>query len=180
MFNTNDFVEDLKAYLKQKVVQLDSKFSKLEIYDAYTNEHLPLPPEIDIYIADEYEDESSNSFTEGENISTIMLNIYCYADAMYLESNTEKENAQKTTTYLAQLVKEALTKNNLHSNNSNIISVTKRSYTGAMNTRDTKLYVAIFSYEFKVNNNYVRIDSSNSNSNNEDTNTNNTNEENNN
>ncbi len=157
MFNTNDFVEDLKAYLKQKVVQLDSKFSKLEIYDAYTNEHLPLPPEIDIYIADEYEDESSNSFTEGENISTIMLNIYCYADAMYLKSETEKENAQKSTTYLAQLVKEALTKNNLYSNNSNIISVTKRSYVGATNTRDTKLYVSIFSYEFKVKNNYVKI-----------------------
>lgn len=157
MFDIRDFIDDLKQYLKTTITTLDSSFSELETYDAYTYEHKPTPPEIDIYIVDDREYESSNTYTEGEIISEITLNIYCYADAMVLGNDTEKTNAQQTSTYLAQLVKEALLKNNIYSNNSNIISITKKSFTGAMNVRDTKLFVSIYSYEIKVKNNYTKV-----------------------
>lgn len=157
MFDIRDFIDDLKQYLKAKVISLDNSFSELQTFDAYTYEHNPTPPEIDIYIVDDNEDENSNSYTEGENISDIVLNIYCYTQAMVLGNDSTKTNAQQTSTYLAQLVKEALLKNNIHANNSNVISITKRSFTGAMNERDTKLYVSIYSYEIKVKNNYTKI-----------------------
>ena len=96
MFNIQDFVDDIKAYLKEKVISLDSNFNKLETYDAYTLEHTPTPPEIDVHILDDGEDTYSNSFTEGENISLIVLNIYCYAEAMLFNNDTEKTNAQST------------------------------------------------------------------------------------
>lgn len=157
MFDIRDFINDLKQYLKAKVISLDSSFSELQTFDAYTYEHTPTPPEIDIYIVDDNEDENSNSYTEGENISDIVLNIYCYTQAMVLGNDSTKTNAQQTSTYLAQLVKEALLKNNICQNNSNVISITKRSFTGAMNERDTKLYVSIYSYDIKVKNNYTKI-----------------------
>lgn len=157
MLNTNDFIDDIKKYLKAKVIELDSNFTNLETYTAYTYEHTPKAPEIDVYINDETDDINSNSFTEGENISTISLNIYCYAEAMKLNNDAEKTNAVDTTTLLAQRVKDAMSKNNLYDNNSNIISVDKASYTGAMNVRDTVLYVAIFRYDIKVINNYNKI-----------------------
>ena len=157
MLNTNDFIEDIKAYLKEKVVALDSNFKDLETYTAYTYEHTPKAPEIDVYINDDSDDTNSNSFYEGENVSSISLNIYCYAEAMKLNGSSSKANAVDTTNLLAQRVKEAMLKNNLLENNKNIISSTRTSYTGAMNVRDTVLYVAIFRYDIKVINNYEKI-----------------------
>lgn len=157
MLNTSDFVDDIKKYLKTKVIALDSNFSNLETFTAYTYEHTPKAPEIDVYINDDNDDEISNSFTEGENVSYISLNIYCYGEAMILNSDTKKTSGVEVATLLAQRVKEAMTKNNLLANNSNIISSTRMSYTGAMNVRDTILYVAIFRYDIKVRNNYTKI-----------------------
>ena len=154
--NTIDFVEDIKAYLKEKVVELDSDFSKIETYTAYTLEHKPEPPEIDVYINDDSDDDMSNSF-DGENLSSVSLNIYCYADAMKLKGSNEKTSAVDTTTLLAQYVKQLLMKNQIVSFNSNVISSRRTAYTGAMNVRDTVLYVAILRYDFKILNNYVKI-----------------------
>ena len=156
MINTIDFVDDLKQYLKASITTLDSDFSSLETYTAYTYEHTPKAPEIDIYINDDSDDETSNSF-DGENISNISLNIYCYADAMKLNGSNNKTSAVETTTLLAQYVKDSLKKNTIISANSNIISSTRTAYTGAMNVRDTVLYVAILRYDFKVRNNYTKV-----------------------
>ena len=157
MLNTKDFVDDIKQYLKAKVIELDSNFSDLETYTAYLYEHTPKAPEIDVYINDDNEDETSNSFEEGENITNISLNIYCYGEAMILGNDTKKTSGVDVATILAQRIKEAMLKNNLLANNSNIISSTRTSYTGAMNVRDTILYVAIFRYDIKVLNNYIKI-----------------------
>lgn len=157
MLNTNDFIDDIKEYLKEKVILLDSNFNKLETYTAYTYEHTPKAPEIDVYINDDSEDTISNSFSEGENISNISLNIYCYGDAMTFNNDDKKTSAVDVTTILAQRVKEAMLKNNLLENNNNIISSTRASFTGATNVRDTVLYVAIFRYDIKVLNNYTKI-----------------------
>lgn len=156
MLNTLDFVEDIKTYLKNSITTLDSDFSKLETYTAYTYEHTPQPPEIDVFINDDSEDDLSNSF-DGENISSVSLNIYCYADAMKLKGSSTKTSAVDTTTLLAQYVKQVLKKNEIASINTNIISSTRTAYTGAMNVRDTVLYVAILRYDFKVLNNYNKI-----------------------
>ena len=157
MLNTNDFIDDIKQYLKEKVIALDSNFNKLETFTAYTYEHTPKAPEIDVYINDDTEDINSNSYDNGENISSISLQIYCYGDAMILNNDTKKTSAVDVTTILAQRVKEAMTKNNLLKNNKNIISLTRSSYTGAMNVRDTVLYVAVFRYDINVINNYEKI-----------------------
>lgn len=156
MIDTRDFVDDIKQYLKQRVVELNSDFSKLETYTAYTYEHKPTPPEIDVYINDDSEDDMSNSY-DGENLSVISLNIYCYADAMKLNNSNEKTSAVDTTTLLAQYVKQLLTKNEIISFNPNVISSKRTAYTGAMNVRDTVLYVAILRYDFKILNNYTKI-----------------------
>lgn len=156
MLNTIDFIEDLKEYLKISIVALDNDFSKLDTYTAYTYEHTPTPPEINVYINDDSEDVISNSY-DGENISSVSVNIYCYAEAMQLNNETNKTSAVDTTTLLAQHVKEVLEKNKYASENENIISCSRTSYTGAMNVRDTKLYVAILRYDFKVRNNYIKI-----------------------
>lgn len=156
MLNTIDFIKDLKEYLKISIKALDNDFSKLDTYTAYTYEHTPTPPEIDVYINDDSEDAISNSY-DGENISSVSVNIYCYAEAMQLNNETNKTSAVDTTTLLAQHVKEVLEKNKYASENGNIISCSRTSYTGAMNVRDTKLYVAILRYDFKVRNNYIKI-----------------------
>lgn len=156
MLNTIDFINDLKQYLKTSIITLDSDFSKLDTYTAYTYEHTPTPPEINVYINDDSEDIISNSY-DGENISSVSVNIYCYADAMLLNNDSKKTSAVDTTTLLAQRVKEVLEKNNYAMANENIISCSRTSYTGAMNVRDTKLYVAILRYDFKVRNNYIKI-----------------------
>lgn len=157
MLNTNDFIDDIKKYLKEQVKLLDSNFKDLNTYTAYTYEHTPKAPEIDVYINDDTEDINSNSYAEGENISIISLNIYCYAEAMKLNNDSEKTNAVDVTNLLAQRVKEVMSKNKLQNNNSNIISVERQSYTGAMNVRDTVLYVAIFRYDIKIIENYTKI-----------------------
>ena len=155
--NTKDFVDDIKKYLKEKVVSLDSNFRDLDTYTAYTYEHTPKAPEIDVYVVDDTDDTNSNSYEEGENITNISLYIYCYAEAMKLNNDTEKTNAVDVSTLLADRVKEAMLKNNLYNNNKNVISVEKVSYTGSTNVRDTVLYVAIYRYDIKVLNNYIKI-----------------------
>ena len=157
MLNTNDFIDDIKKYLKEQVILLDSNFKDLNTYTAYTYEHTPKAPEIDVYINDDMEDTISNSYEEGENISVISLNIYCYAEAMKLNNDSEKTNAVDVTNLLAQRVKEVMSKSKLYNKNSNIISSERQSFTGAMNVRDTVLYVAIFRYEIKVIENYTKI-----------------------
>lgn len=157
MLNTNDFIDDIKKYLKEQVILLDSNFKDLNTYTAYTYEHTPKAPEIDVYINDDMEDTNSNSYEEGENISVISLNIYCYAEAMKLNNDSEKTNAVDVTNLLAQRVKEVMSKSKLYNKNSNIISSERQSFTGAMNVRDTVLYVAIFRYEIKVIENYTKI-----------------------
>lgn len=151
-----DFVDDLKQYIKTKVVTLDSSFDALKVDDAYVYEKKPTPPEIDIAIVDFSDDDPSNSY-ESENLSVVVLNFYCYANAMKLGNNTDKSNAVITTTKLADALAKALDKNVFVENNTNVISSSKQSFTGAMSVEDSSLYVAIFRYNFKIKNEYTKI-----------------------
>lgn len=151
-----DFIDDLKQYIKTKVVALDSSFDALQVDDAYVYEKKPTPPEIDIAIVDYSEDDNSNSY-EDEPISIVTLNIYCYANAMKFGNNTAKSNAVISTTRLAECLSNILNKVKFQENNSNVISSTKQSYTGAMSVEDSSLYVAIFRYNFKIRNKYTKI-----------------------
>lgn len=96
MLNTIDFINDLKQYLKTSIITLDSDFSTLDTYTAYTYEHTPTPPEINVYINDDSEDTISNSY-DGENISSVSVNIYCYAGAMLLNNDSTKTSAVDST-----------------------------------------------------------------------------------
>lgn len=148
-----EFLEDIKKYLKSSIISLDSNFTNLEVYDAYTYEHEPKAPEIAVYIEDLPEDEDSNSY-DNENISTIVLNVYCYGEAMRIDNNTTKTSANIIANKLGEDVLKVMNKNSLQSNNSNIISSTRTSYVGAQSIDESSLYVSIIRYEIKIKNDY--------------------------
>ena len=152
----DDFIDDLKQYIKTSVVALNSNFSALIVDDAYVYEKKPTPPEIDLAIVDYSDDDNSNSY-ENENVSIVVLNIYCYANAMKFDNNTSKSNAVISTRRLADCLAKCLNKTTFQANNNNVISSTRQSYTGAMSVEDSSLYVAIFRYNFKIRNNYDKI-----------------------
>ncbi len=155
MLKIEDFIDDLKKYLEESIIALDSNFSKLKIKDAY-DDTTPVVPEIRVMVFDFSEDEPSTSLNS-ENISVFSCNIYAYAGAMKFNNNTSKTNAQMSTTALASDISIVLDKHKLRENNNNIISSRRANYSGAMAIQDSNSYVATFVYEFKVINNYNKV-----------------------
>ena len=155
MIKIEDFIDDLKEYLKESIIALDPNFSKLKVKDAY-DETTPVVPEIRVMVFDFSEDEPSNSFNS-ENISSFSCNIYAYATAMKFDNNQSKTSAQMSTTALASDISNVLDKHKLRENNNNIISSRRANYSGAMEIQDSTSYVAAFVYEFKVINNYNKV-----------------------
>lgn len=151
-----NFLEDIKFYLKNSIILLDSDFTDLEVFDAYTYEHEPNAPEIAVYIEDLPEDEDSNSYDD-ENISIFTLNIYCYGEAMRLGNNTTKTSANIVANKLGEDVLKVMKKNLLQQANSNVISSTRMSYVGAQPIDESSLYVSIIRYEIKITNDYKII-----------------------
>lgn len=155
MIKIEDFIDDLKEYLKESIIALDPNFSKLKVKDAY-DDTTPVAPEIRVMVFDFSEDEPSNSFNS-ENISSFSCNIYAYATAMKFGNNQSKTSAQMSTTALASDISNVLDKHKLRENNNNIISSRRANYSGAMAIQDSTSYVAVFVYEFKVINNYNKV-----------------------
>ena len=152
MVKIEDFIDDLKKYLKDSITTIDNNFSALTVNDAYENENKPTPPEIKVMVFDFSEDVTSNSY-DSENITEISCNIYAYASAMKFDGDTSKTNAVISTTKLASDIANVLNKEVFAKSNTNIISSTRRAYTGAMAVKDTSCYESVYVYEFKVLNN---------------------------
>ncbi len=157
MAKIEEFVDDLKKYLLSSIPALDSNFSSLVVNDAYESENKPNPPEIKVMVFDFSEDNQTNSYNEGENITNISCNIYAYANAMKLNGNEDKSNAVITTTALSSDIMNVLSKNKFALNNPNIIRSTRMTYTGAQAIKDTSCYMAVAVYEFKIINNYIKV-----------------------
>ena len=154
------FIDDIKNYLQDNLnILLESyeDMKLLKIFNAYDSEReRPTPPEIDILSIDYNEDESSNTFNEGENISNVVLQFYCYGKSMKIKGDDTKSNAIVVTRVLADFLTRLLTKNKVIKNNKNIIRIRKTSQTNVMQVRDQSLYYCVLRYEFKINNNYIK------------------------
>lgn len=154
------FVDDLTSYLKDNMNILLEDYEEmklLKVFNAYDSEReKPLPPEIDILVIDESENQQSNSFMEGENLTNIVLQFYCYGKSMKVKGSDEKLNAIIVTRKLAGFVTSLFKKNKIVSNNKNIISVRKTTQTNVMQVRDQSLYYCILRYEFELTNDYKK------------------------
>lgn len=155
MIANNDFIDDLKQYILNELSQ-DVNFSNLNIAKAYDPQNVMKTPQISIYIANDREDESSNSY-DSENISSLRVIFYCYNKAMRFNDDEDKTDVVESTMILTDTIKELFNKNKLISHNSNIISSTRISYVQPQPVRDDGVYVAILTYQFKVLNNYTKI-----------------------
>lgn len=156
MVRIEDFVDDLKQYLHNSIIELDSNFSSLVVNDAYENESKPTPPEIKVMVFDFSEDRATNSY-DSENVMTVSCNIYAYANAMKLNGEEDKSNAVITTTTLSSDIMDVLSKSKFAKSNSNIMASTRITYTGAQAIKDTSCYMAVAVYEFKILNNYTKV-----------------------
>lgn len=155
MIGKKDFINDIKQYISNEFSH-DANFSKIKVEKAYKVENTLTPPEIDIYVGDDREDTPSNSY-EQENISIVPVIFYCYCKAMFMNDEEEKTDVVDSTQALAESLINIMDKHKLASNNRNIISSTRMSYTYPQKVRDDSVYVSIIRYEFKVLNNYVKI-----------------------
>lgn len=155
MIGNNDFIDDLKQYILNELSQ-DVNFNNLNVTKAYDPQNVMKTPQISIYIANDREDEQSNSY-DSENISSLRVILYCYNKAMRFNDDDDKTNVVESTMILADTIKELFNKNKLISYNSNIISSTRISYVQPQPVRDDGVYVAILTYQFKVLNNYTKI-----------------------
>lgn len=156
MINIKDFIDDLKQYILNSFEE-NANFSNLNVAMAYDSENQIKTPQVSIYIANNREDEISNSY-DSENISTLRVILYCYNKAMVLNDDTEKTSAILTTTIFANEIQNIFDKNMFSKNNNNIISSTRKSYVQPQTIREDGLvYVGILTYEFKVLNEYTKI-----------------------
>lgn len=155
MIFKKDFINDIKQYILDEFSN-DNNFSKIKVEKAYKVENTLNPPEIDICIGDDREDNQSNSY-DNENISIIPVTFYCYCKAMIMNDDEEKTDVVDSTQALGDLLIEIMNKNKLASNNQNIISATRMNYIAPKKVRDDSVYVSIIRYEFKILNNYVKI-----------------------
>lgn len=155
MIANNDFIDDLKQYILNELSQ-DVNFNNLNVTKAYDPQNVMKTPQISIYIANDREDESSNSY-DSENISSLRVIFYCYNKAMRFNDDEDKTDVVESTMILTDTIKELFNKNKLISYNSNIISSTRISYVQPQPVRDDGVYVAILTYQFKVLNNYTKI-----------------------
>lgn len=163
MIGNKDFIDDIKQYILNELSQ-DANFSDLNIVKAYDPQNVMKTPQVSIYIANDREDESSNSY-DSENISSLRAIFYCYNKAMRFNDDEDKTDVVESTMILADTIKELFNKNKLVSNNINIISSTRRSYVQPQPIRDDGVYVAILTYDFKVLNDYTPKDNQNTNQN---------------
>lgn len=161
MIGNRDFIDDIKQYILNELSQ-DTNFSNTNVANAYDSENTLKTPQISVYISSDREDEASNSY-DSENISILRVIFYCYNKAMVFNEDDEKTSAIESTMLLSDKLKEILNKNNLVSNNSNIISSIRKSYTQPQSLRDSNVYVDITTYQFKVLNNYTKIYNQNTN-----------------
>lgn len=155
MIGKIDFINDIKQYILNEFSQ-DANFSNIKVEKAYKAENTLTPPEIDIYIGNDREDTPSNSY-ESENIAIMPITFYCYNKAMIMNNDEEKTDAVDSTMALSESLMKIMEKTKLASNNRNIISATRMNYVAPTKVRDDSVYVAIIRYEFKILNNYVKI-----------------------
>lgn len=156
MINIKDFIDDLKQYILHSFEE-NENFSNLNVAMAYDSENTIKTPQVSIYIANNKEDESSNSY-DSENVSTLRVILYCYNKAMVLNNDTEKTSAILTTTIFTNELQNIFDKNMFSKDNNNIISSTRKSYTPPQPIREDGLvYVGILTYEFRVLNDYTKI-----------------------
>lgn len=155
MIFKKEFMDDIKKYIINEFSN-DNNFSNIKVEKAYKVENTLNPPEIDIYIGDDREDNQSNSY-DNENISIIPVTFYCYCKAMIMNDDEEKTDVVDSTQALADKLINIMNKNKVSLNNSNVISLTRLSYLSPTKVRDDSTYVSIIRYEFKILNNYVKI-----------------------
>lgn len=155
MIGKKDFINDIKQYILNEFSH-DTNFSNVKVEKAYKVENTLTPPEIDIYVGNDREDTSSNSFDK-ENISIVPITFYCYCKAMIMNDEEEKTDVVDSTQALAEILINVMDKNKVASINSNVISLTRMNYISPQKVRDDSVYVSIIRYEFKILNNYVKI-----------------------
>lgn len=153
------FISDIKKYLIENVNKLMEEYEldKVKIKDAYDYSEIPTPPQISVLKIDESEDNDSNSYNEGENLTRIVLQFYCYGKEMKIKDSETRYNPIKVVSILASYVKKSLSKNIIATKNKNIISVRRTTQTPPMQVRDNSLYYSVIRYEFLINNNYKII-----------------------
>ena len=102
MIGNKDFINDIKQYILNELSQ-DANFSDLNIVKAYDPQNVMKTPQVSIYIANDKEDESSNSY-DSENISSLRVIFYCYNKAMRFNDDEDKtdDNLRKVVRWLHQ------------------------------------------------------------------------------
>ena len=155
MIGKKDFINDIKQYISNEFSH-DANFSNIKVEKAYKVENRLTPPEIDIFVGNDREDTSSNSYDK-EYISIVPITFYCYCKAMIMNNEETKTDVVDSTQALAEALINIMDKNKVALNNSNVISLTRMGYVAPQKVRDDSVYVSIIRYEFKVLNNYVKI-----------------------
>ena len=154
------FIDDIKKYLKDNMNILLEDYSELntlKVENAYAFEHKPTPPEIDVVCIDYRDDTVSDSYDEGENLSFVGLQFYCYGKSMKIKDSENKYDPIKVTTILADFITKLLKRNVIGTKNKNIISSRKLTQTNVMQVRDFSMYYCVLRYDFRITNDYKKV-----------------------
>lgn len=155
------FIDDITEYLKANMNILLEDYADmklLKVFNAYDSEReKPTPPEIDILAIDYRENQQSNTYTEGEVLSDVVIQFYCYGKAMKVKGSDKKLNAVVVTRIIADFITKLMTKNKYLKNNKNIISIKKTTQTNVMAVTDSSLYYCVLRYEFTIQNEYKKV-----------------------
>lgn len=153
------FIEDIKSYLKENINKLleEYELDKVTVSDAYAYKKQPTPPEISVLSIDYYENEDSNTYDEGEVLSNIALQFYCYGNEMKIKDSDKRYDPIQVTRILADYITKSMKKNVIGTKNKNIISVRKTTQSNAMQVRDMSLYYNVLRYEFVITNDYKKV-----------------------
>lgn len=150
-----DYRNDIIAYIKE---QLTDKYGAnvIDVIVAYNINHSPTKSEIAVQIIDDSEDRRTTTFAQGETLSNVSFQVFCYGVQSVL--NTVKRSAQENSIILAEEIKNMFAKNTITASNSNIKTVRRTATAPTMPIGNgSKVYVTSVRFESSVAKPYTKI-----------------------